>query len=76
MIHTASRPIDVVLMEFYTRALPHSMDMWVKIAKKYTLRETFDETIKVEKEMSILGTNPKSREKKDHHPPKKIRELS
>ena len=45
--------------------------MWVKIAKKTTLRETFDEAIKVENEMLRLITNSESGEKNDCHPKKK-----
>ena len=36
------------------------MAMWVKMVGKETLRETFDDSIKVEKEMLSLGTNMES----------------
>ena len=45
------------------------------MAEKDTLKETFDEAIKVEKEMSSLSTNPKSREKKGNRPLKKNKEI-
>lgn len=35
-IPTTSKPNDAVLMEFYTKALPHSMAMWVKMEGKST----------------------------------------
>jgi hypothetical protein len=72
---TTSRPIYLVLMEFYTKLLPHSMAMWVKMVGKETLRETFDEAIKVEKKMSNIDTNPKFGGKKDHQPSKENKEI-
>ena len=50
-IPTTSNPNDAVLMEFYTRDLLLSMAMWVKMVGKVTLTETFDEDIKVDKDM-------------------------
>ena len=51
------------------------MAMWVKMSEKETLRDIFYEAIKLEKEMSSLGTNPKSRENTYHHPRKKNKEI-
>ena len=45
--------------------------MWVKMVRKESLRETFGDAIKVEKEMSSLGTSLESREKKNQHHAKK-----
>lgn len=74
-IPTPSKPDDEVLREFYTKALPHSIAMWVKMAGKATPTETFDKSIKVEKELSILSTNLDSREKKDNQPPKRKKDI-
>jgi hypothetical protein len=74
-ISIASNPNDEFLMEFYTNALPHSMAMWVKMAKKSTLIETFDQALKVEKEMSSLRTNPYYGENKYNHPSNKNEEI-
>ena len=64
-------PNGVGLTEFYTKSIPHSFDMWVKMVKKENLRKTFDEAIKVEKEMSSLGIDQEFGENKDPHPTKK-----
>ena len=58
-------------MEFYTKALPFQLAMWVKMVGKTTLGEIFDEAIKVEKDISSLGENPGSGENKDQPPPMK-----
>jgi hypothetical protein len=50
-IPTTSKPANNVSVEFYTSILPVSMAMFVKIAKKGTLEDTFKEVIKVEKDM-------------------------
>lgn len=48
-IPTTSQPIDVVLVEFYTVALSVTPTMFVKRVGKETLRENFDEAIKIAK---------------------------
>ena len=58
-------------MEFYTKIFPFQLAMLVKMDSKPTLREMFDEDIKVEKDMSSLGESIESRENKDQTPPKK-----
>lgn len=39
------------------------------------LKLYFDEAIKVDKDMSSLGSNPKFWDKKDNHPPKKNKKI-
>ena len=51
-------PTNEVLIEFYTTSLLITPNMFVKRVGKITLRETFDEEIKVEKEIIILISNP------------------
>ena len=54
---TTTEPNDIVLMEWYTKDISHSMAMWVKMSRNAPFNETFDEAIKVEKEMPSLSTN-------------------
>lgn len=46
-----------------------------KDGQKATLNKTFDESIKVEKDMSSLATNPNSMENKDNIPVNKNKEI-
>lgn len=46
------------LISFYVTALPITIAMFVKREGKNTLTETFDEAIKIEKEMMSLKENP------------------
>ena len=57
-IPATSRLAEDVIIEFYTSSLPVSMAMFVRRAAKSTLTETFDEAIKVEKDMFAIKTNP------------------
>ena len=52
-----SRPIERVVIEFYTSALPQTMDMFVKQKEKTTMQGNFTEAIKVEKDMASLKVN-------------------
>ena len=58
-IPATSRPAEDVTIEFYTLALLVSMAMFVRRAAKPTLTETFDEAIKVGKDMPAIKTNPR-----------------
>lgn len=69
-ILVALRPIDVVLIELYTTSFPITHAFFVKKVGKKTLRETFDEEIKVDKELMTLIGSLGSEEKK-YQPPRK-----
>ena len=45
------RPMDEVLIEFYTFYLPMTIEILMKRMGKATLRDTFDEEVKVENEI-------------------------
>ena len=49
-IPTALRLAEEVTIQFYTKALPPTIAMFVKRAKLATLAEVFDETILIEKD--------------------------
>ena len=57
-IPTAACLIDEVVIGLYIVALTVTIVMLVKRMRKHTLRETFGESLKVEKEILSLNGNP------------------
>jgi hypothetical protein len=53
-----SKPTEDITIEFYTSVLPISMEMFVKTENKYTLEATFQEALKIKKNMLSLKGNP------------------
>ena len=47
-------PAESIQVEFYTTALPPTIDMFVKALEKRTLAENFLESIKLEKDMASI----------------------
>jgi hypothetical protein len=64
-IPRASKPAEDVTIEFYTSSLPMSMEMFVKNTEKATLEATFQEALKIEKNMLSLKGNPRAESSKD-----------
>ena len=62
-IPVASQPPEDIIIENYASALPKSLGMFVKKSVKITLVETFEEAIKVEK--NLLTFEPKNNGKTD-----------
>ena len=62
-IPATQRPAEEVTIQFYTKALPPTIAMFVKRAKLETLAEVFDETILIEKDRnSIVGNTQNDNE--------------
>ena len=53
-IHVESRPLDGVVIKFYTSGLPQTMEMFVKQTRKITLQDNFIEAIRIEKDLASL----------------------
>lgn len=65
-ISTASRPIYEVLIEFYIFCHLITIATFVKRIGRYSLQETYDEEVKVEKDMVSLKGNHSTKEMKSH----------
>jgi hypothetical protein len=56
-IPQASKPTEDVTIEFYTSSLPMSLVMFFKNTEKTTLKSTFKEALKIQKNMLSLKGN-------------------
>ena len=50
------KPAEVVLIEYYTLALPPNIAMFVKNQEKLTLVDNFAEAIRIEKELEAMSS--------------------
>lgn len=55
-----------MLIDFYTSTLPMTISMFIKRMGRNTLPTTFDEVVKVEKEILSLKINPRVEELYDY----------
>jgi hypothetical protein len=65
MIPQDFKPVEGITIEFYTSSLSMSMDMFVKNTEKASLEETFQEALKIEKNMLSLKGNIGGKSSKD-----------
>jgi predicted Mrr-cat superfamily restriction endonuclease len=65
-IQRAYKIVEYVSIEFYTSSFPMSIAMFIKNVEKSTLEESFQESLKVEKNMLSLKGNPGVESSKDN----------
>jgi hypothetical protein len=56
-IPTDSMPVENLIVAYYTKALHHNVEIWVKRSKKSTLLEAFKEASQIEKHILSLKDN-------------------
>jgi hypothetical protein len=52
-----SRPVESLIVAYYTKSLHNNIAIWVKRSRKSTLLESFEEASQIKKDILILKVN-------------------